>query len=265
VKYLIFAVAGLLCGFLVTRFGQITPAIVAPSAPTEATVTAPGSADHSLERRVADLERALEVEREARQLLEDELFRLVGSVPLDPASNADEPRSSRSRRTRETGSDVDLARARRTERLVATGIEPARAEWMLRRESELQYEELQRRYEAGRNGTIDDYYSASYDYTARVREEFGDDDYERYLRASGRGGNVVISAVLEASPAQAAGRKPGDRITRYDGKRVFTMYDITREIMNGAAGESVVLEFERNGQPMQVVVPRGPVGISGGS
>ena len=34
--------------------------------------------------------------------------------------------------------------------------------------------------------------------------------------------------------------------------------------MDGVAGQNVVVDIMRNGTPMQIVMPRGPVGISGG-
>ena len=92
----------------------------------------------------------------------------------------------------------------------------------------------------------------------------GDADYERYLEASDRPTRVSVSSVIESSPAQSAGLWPGDEILRYDGERVFSMTDLTRQTMEGEAGESVVIDVMRDGTLMQVVLPRGPVGITGG-
>ena len=73
-----------------------------------------------------------------------------------------------------------------------------------------------------------------------------------------------MSSVIESSPEQSAGLQPGDEIVRYDGERVFNMTDLTQRTMDGAAGQNVIVDIMRNGQPMQIVMPRGPVGISGG-
>ena len=97
-----------------------------------------------------------------------------------------------------------------------------------------------------------------------LRAELGDAEYERYLDASGRSTNVAVSSVIESSPAQSAGLQPGDEIVRYDGERVFSMTDLTRQTMVGEPGETVVIDIMRNGNIMQVVMPRGPVGITGG-
>lgn len=226
------------------------------------------AADQSLERRVAELERALTVEREARQFLEDEIFLIARDVPTVISGEqleavGDEQLAERERfRARREGRQ---SREYRIDRMLEAGIDHAKAEWILRRESELQFEALQIRYEAGRNGDINDFYSTRTDLRNMLRQEIGDSDYERYLSANGMGTNVVVSSVLDASPARAAGLRPGDRITRYNGKRIFSMTDVTEEIMLGTPGESIVLEFERDGLPMQVQLPRGPIGISGGS
>ena len=97
-----------------------------------------------------------------------------------------------------------------------------------------------------------------------LREELGDADFERYLIANNRSTSVTVSSVIESSPAQSAGLQPGDEIVRYDGERVFSMSDLTRQTMDGTAGQTVVVDIMRNGNPMQIVLPRGPVGISGG-
>ena len=51
--------------------------------------------------------------------------------------------------------------------MVDEGIDAARAEWILQRESELQYAALQERYEAGRNGTLSDFYRTRTDHWPR--------------------------------------------------------------------------------------------------
>jgi len=69
--------------------------------------------------------------------------------------------------------------------------------------------------------------------------------------------------VLDSSPAQSAGLRPGDQITNYGGARVYNMYELTQEIMQGPPVDQVVVDFLRDGVPMQAVLPRGPVGITG--
>jgi S1-C subfamily serine protease len=99
---------------------------------------------------------------------------------------------------------------------------------------------------------------------AALRAEIGDLEYEQYLRADNRPTAVAVGTVFESSPGQAAGLQRGDNITAYGGVRVFDAADPNREIMAGQAGESVVVEITREGMPMQVVLPRGPIGVSTG-
>jgi S1-C subfamily serine protease len=70
--------------------------------------------------------------------------------------------------------------------------------------------------------------------------------------------------VLGSSPAEQAGLQPGDEVVAYAGKRVFDMSDLNGLTYEGTAGELVAVEVLRDGQPVQVYVPRGPIGIMGG-
>ncbi len=67
--------------------------------------------------------------------------------------------------------------------------------------------------------------------------------------------------MLESSPGQRAGLQRGDAIVRYDGQRVFTYGDLNAGQLQGMPGESVVIDILRDGMPMQLVMPRGPIGI----
>jgi S1-C subfamily serine protease len=147
--------------------------------------------------------------------------------------------------------------------LIEAGFQPGRAEYIVRRESELQMQSLQARYEAERDGTPYDYRQRDSSGSA-LRAELGDAEYEQYLLANGRSTNVAVSNVIESSPAQRAGLQIGDEIVRYDGYRVFSMSDLSSRTMQGDPGVSVAVDIMRDGVPMQVVLPRGPVGVSTG-
>jgi S1-C subfamily serine protease len=125
-------------------------------------------------------------------------------------------------------------------------------------------EALQARYEAERTGDATSFFQSHTAASDALRNELGDADYERYLAANGRPTSIAVSTVLDSSPAQRAGLRPGDEIVSYDGKRIFSMSDLSRQTMQGQAGEQVVVDILRDGVSMQVVVPRGPIGISGG-
>ena len=226
--------------------------------------------------RIAALERAVSEERQARQLLQEEVIILtaeleslfdVRQVPAarDEATEELQNRessttSSQRRRDFETRNSPE----RRLDRLIESGFTPVEAEWILEREQQLQMEALQARYDAGRAGDPADFFRDRFSTSSQMREELGDNGYERYLEASGRPTNVEISSVIGSSPAQSAGLQPGDEIVRYAGERVFSMTDINMASMEGEPGQNVVVDIVRDGVPMQVVMPRGPLGVSGG-
>lgn len=238
----------------------------------------PSSSDFNAElpaaQRIVALEQAISQERLARQLLQEEviilteeleILRVGGELQFDvPAPDGAETNDEPTRQERR-----DFYRRRnspegRTERLVDAGFDVGMANWVVQREQELQMESLQARYAAGRNGDPADYYRDQFSTNDVLREELGDADYERYLEANGRSTSVGVSSVIGSSPAQTAGLQAGDEITRYDGARVFSMNDITKATMAGEPGQTVVVDVLRDGIIMQVVMPRGPLGITGG-
>ncbi len=54
--------------------------------------------------------------------------------------------------------------------------------------------------------------------------------------------------------------RPGDEIVGYDGQRVFSSSELIQRTMAGGEG-NVVVDVMRDGAPMQIVVPRGPIGV----
>ena len=226
----------------------------------------------AIDDRIAALEQAVSDERQARQLLQEEVFyltselELMSDTPVSPvrdgesealvAADSEESRRAESRRRN--------SREGRIERLVDAGFLPGQADWIMQREQELQMEALQARFDAEKSGEPLDWMGNRNSASDKLREELGDADYERYLEANNRSTNVAVSSVIESSPAQVAGLQPGDEIYRYDGQRVFSMTDLTRQTMAGEPGQNVAVDVMRNGNLIQVVMPRGPVGITGG-
>lgn len=257
------------------------------------------SAGASVEDRVAALERRLAAEADARLALSAEVEALRGRLeaaraglptgevtadvargrgaverfrdeeeraepPAAPPAERDadvlRARTSEARRRAPTPEELEQ---RRIQRFVDAGFTVARAEWIERRTAELQMQQLEAQYEAARSGDpsrIRDMPSIE----ETLRAELGDAEYERYLQATGRPTRVNVRNVLPSSPADRVGLQPGDEIVAYGGKRVFDMDDLNRLTLEGQPGETVVLEVLRDGQPIQLFVPRGPIGISGG-
>ncbi len=224
-------------------------------------------------QRIAALEQAVSDERQARQLLQEEVFFLTEELE---ELTADDVMSEPEEEVVAAEPAIDRGQARREEfrrrnspearigRLIEAGFLPSQAAQIVQREAELQMESLQARYEAERSGDPQEWYRSRNDLNNSLRQELGDADYERYLTANNRSTSVSVSNVIESSPAHAAGLLPGDEIVRYGGERVFSMTDLTQRSMQGVPGENVAVDIMRDGIQMQVVMPRGPFGISGG-
>ena len=224
------------------------------------------------EDRIRALEIAVAQERDARQLLEEELRVLYAEIEdlgevRDAEKVRDEPTTAEtqaerlafeaSRRTR-----PDRSPEGRRTALVKQGFAPDRAEWIIQREAQLQVQAMQARFDARRSGEPFDSFDISLNPELSLRAEIGDSEYEQYLTANGRPTAVEVGSVIESSPGQLAGLQSGDQITGYDGQRVFSTMELTQQTMQGEPGESVVVDIVRDGAPMQIVLPRGPIGVA---
>ena len=227
-----------------------------------------------VEARLAALEESLAIERQARQLLQEEVMVLTDELErLQAPTNGQAPGAQTDRVAAGAVEDAEPVerrgrferRAERLrQRLVSAGFTEADANWILRRESELQMEALNDRYAARRAGENASATFGGRSTQAALRQELGEARYEQYLEASGRPTRIAISSVFEGSPALAAGLRPGDEIVNYDGRRVFAMSEVTSLTLEGAVGEPVPVDILRDGVLMQVSLPRGPLGVTGG-
>lgn len=238
--------------------------------PFDVVSSAAGLAD-----RLDRIETSLAEERRARLALQsavDALRRDADRGPAPTESAAESPARQDPQRTvaddvQAPGGAVQAAPFRRndpdrlTERFIEAGLPVERAEFIVRRTEALRLEALEARYEALRSGSGR---AGRLDIDRTLREELGDADYEKYRSALGRPTDVRVASVLASSPAAQAGFRDGDRIVGYAGRRIYDMPELTQLTLEGAPGESVVVDIVRDGQPMQLVLPRGPLGITGG-
>ncbi len=218
-------------------------------------------ASANTDERLRALEQAVNDEREARRILEDELVALYAQLEqiTAPSAALDDLPTEVSVASTFTGTNVAEVREAA---LVAAGMAPERAAQVLRRESELQYEVMRAQYEARVARNSGEVRRVNFRNPEEVlRGELNPEEYEQYLTASGRATSVAVDAVMASSPAAQAGLQAGDRIVSYDGQRVFNVMELQRLAYNDSASGSAVLEVERNGVRMQVVVPRGPIGV----
>lgn len=222
------------------------------------------------EDRIRALEAAVAEERNARQLLEEELLALYGEMErlsATPIEIAEEPAAVATRERQAMEERRRRMRMRnspdgRLSALVDGGFAPDRAEWIVKRESELQMELMQAQYDARLGDVPMESLVARLGPEAALRAEIGDTEYEQYLQATGRPTSVEVGNVLESSPGQRAGLQAGDQIVGYGGERIFSYWELAERTARGEPGQTVVVDIVRDGVPMQVVLPRGPIGIS---
>jgi len=245
----------------------------APVTTTEFDSTGYFDTSAATDDRIRALEAAVAQERNARQLLEEELRILFAEIEKlsDARESAEADGARRTAEVQEARVGFDTASVRRDRSpegrrtaLINAGFAPDRADWIIRRESGLQMHAMQARFDAMRSGEPMNPFNASLNPDSGLRAEMGDIEYEQYLAANGRLTAVHVGSVIESSPGQVAGIRPGDQITRYDGQRVFNTMDLTLQATQGVPGDSVVVEIVRDGVPMQIVLPRGPIGVSTG-
>lgn len=155
----------------------------------------------------------------------------------------------------------------RIELLTEAGFSFARAEEIERLVEESRVAAMQARYEAARSGDSpplgNTEFDELFDADSMLRSALGDADFERYLAAMGRPTEVTVMSVLSSSAAQQAGMLAGDRIIGYDGHRVFDARELVELPLDGEPGAPVIVDIVRDGQAMQLVLPRGPLGILG--
>jgi len=278
-KTLLLVVAGLGAGFAIALWmqpGAPPPAAEAATAPAYASGPLPaGRADAATSNRLGDLESALQAEIEQRAALEQRVSDLGAALDalraprqvraandasggpsgFDPSRLP--PAAQQAFRRAREGPDTP---ERQAERLVAAGLTPDRAAWIQKRTEQLVLEQMQAQYTARRDGKPVE----MVDTETTLRSELGEQDYERYLQATGRPTSVGVFNVIAGSPGERAGLKQGDQIVSYAGERIFDVRDLNDRTFKGSPGESVVVDVVRDGQNLQIVVPRGPIGISGG-
>jgi C-terminal processing protease CtpA/Prc len=229
--------------------------------------------------RLSELEVSLAAEISERESLEGELFAITEQMAtLQAANNVGESPDSADR---EPEADFDRSElqeriasrfgnrgnndpSQRTTRMIEAGISPDQAQRIVDRESELRLEALNAQYDAAREGEPFDPRSGGFDPQDQLRQELGDVTYELYLDATGQSTSVGVQQVMDGSAGQAAGLQTGDELIAYGGERVYNTADLNELILDGTPGQTVVVDVVRDGQQIQVYVPRGPIGIMGG-
>jgi membrane-associated protease RseP (regulator of RpoE activity) len=228
-----------------------------------------------LERRLELLASKLEVEADRRRRLEarleglaTELTALRGSGHETGQAVASKPESVAAAASR--AADPTTAEEGFTpmeHALIAAGIDATTATEIRRRRDELSLSEIYLRDQAAREGWLN-----TPDFAAKmaeidrqrtsIRDEIGDEAYDRYLAALDHPNRVAVNEVLLESPAAVAGIQAGDVVLRYGETRIFDPSELVTATRGGIAGETVRMEIIRQGRRFEIEVPRGPLGVT---
>lgn len=152
------------------------------------------------------------------------------------------------------------------QQLLAAGFDPFIVREVERVRDEVQLQRLELRDKATREGWIDSdrfrdqLVELRADY--RLKQTLGDVAFDQLLVAEGRNNRVRIDAVIAGSAADIAGVEAGDIVFRYANDRIFTFGDLRRSTAAGERDEPVRVEIIRNTEPIELVVPRGPLGVT---
>jgi S1-C subfamily serine protease len=105
------------------------------------------------------------------------------------------------------------------------------------------------------------FYGEFQDHLQSLRTELGEELYDLLLYAAGETNRVIVTDILKSSPAEESGIEGGDVILSYNDRRMFNTHELQGAIAEGERGEPVGIDLLRNGQPMRILIPRGPLGI----
>jgi hypothetical protein len=242
--------------------------------PAEELQTAPfqdtGTGNHPMANafvvtQVSDSDRMQAIEQQLRllddrieeleQVVDDELneSKKSGATAILKPSTVDTPVSS-------------LSPAMTTENLVKAGLDEELAADIIRRRNEMDMKILELRDRASRDGYLDtERYAGELNELREqdipLRDEIGDEYYDRYLYASRQSNRVRVASVMMGSPAEMSGMKDGDLILNYDDRRIFNWSELQEATSRGERGEYVNVTVLRNGQLLNLWVPRGPLGV----
>ncbi len=152
------------------------------------------------------------------------------------------------------------------EGLVRAGVDSWTAEDIARKQSESSLARLELRDKAVREG-----YMGTNQYREElrelmnqevsIREEVGEDYFDRYLFHTGQTNRVAIESVMMGSAAEDVGLQSGDLLVRYEDQRLFNWNDLRSMTTLGDRNELVELTIVRSGTEMTMTIPRGPMGV----
>lgn len=234
---------------------------------SEGQVVAGTAQIEQLDQRISLLEQDLSDEIAARLALEERLalYEQTSTQSERPVTNT----NSLSLRDNSSNqiAESNIEEATIEEKLIAEGMPSETIQAMKLTVDQNQLEMLQLRDSAIREGWEESAEFSEQMFALRnpyrgLKEEFGDEAYDLYLYATGTPNRVEIREVYSGSAADDAGIKPGDIFVSYASNPIYSMSTLRQSTLEGAAGETIMVELIRDNKSFTTSVPRGPLGIS---
>jgi len=215
---------------------------------------------------LAVLQHELQQARQAREQLETRLEVLQIRVEeLERAGDTETVITTTTASGNQQAETAPLVRSS-VQTLIDAGISEDQAAWIQERLDEIELQKLYLRDRATREGWLEEprYNKERREYlnaVTELRDEVGDDAYDRLLYTLGRANRVVIQDVLQNSPAAQYGLQGSDQIIEYDGQRIFGSKELSSLVTQGGSGVMTLLRVKREGSIHDIYLPRGPLGI----
>jgi TolA-binding protein len=221
-----------------------------------------------LSKQLRQLQETLKQESASRQDLQQQVSQLKDNVKLLASSKpaTSEENQNREIHTRPITNTSQPAQWFDAQVLVKAGVDESEAHHIRDVYEDVEMQKLYLRDKAIREGWIGDerYQKERAKLDAKqdsLRDELGDKAYDAYLYAAGEPNRVIIVSSLENSPARNAGIRAGDTVLRYDNKRIYSWGDLRKATTEGQPDAMVPIDLIRDGNPLTVYVPRGPMGV----
>jgi hypothetical protein len=214
----------------------------------------------------ATLRHELQQARQAREQLETRLEALQTRVgELEQARESEAVISTTTASRNSQAETAPLVRAS-VQALIEAGIGEQQAAWIQERLDEIDLQQLYLRDRATREGWLNKprYHKERREYlnaVTELRDEVGDDVYDRLLYTLGRPNRVAIRDIMQNSSAAQYGLQGGDEIIEYDGQRIFSSNELSSLVTQGGAGVMTLVRVKREGEIHDIYLPRGPLGI----
>ncbi len=150
--------------------------------------------------------------------------------------------------------------------LLRAGVTAEVADDLVWRRAQLSLDRLDLRDQAIREGWLNsDRYREEMrkinEQRVSVRDEIGVDAYDRYLFETGQDNRVLVDSVIPGSAGEDSGMLPGDVIERYGDQPIYDFGDLRGATSDGARDELVPVTVRRGNQLVELLLPRGPIGI----